>query len=151
MAGGLKDRSAGAVLPQQGSLLPAADLRAGHRQRLKERFTSGGPEALPDYELLELVLFGAIPRRDTKEAKRLLERSGPLRVINAPSERLKEIKGRRGYRRHAPEAGPGGGPALDARQHHAAPRAGVVGLGAGILPCRHGVRGTRAVPHPFSR
>lgn len=95
MAGGLKDRSAGAVLPQQGSLLPAPDLRAGHRQRLKERFTSGGPEALPDYELLELVLFGAIPRRDTKDlAKRLLERFGSFaEVINAPPERLKEIKG----------------------------------------------------------
>ena len=95
MAGGLKDRNAGAVLPQQGSLLPAPDLRSGHRQRLKERFTSGGPEALPDYELLELVLFGAIPRRDTKDlAKRLLERFGSFaEVINAPPERLKEIKG----------------------------------------------------------
>lgn len=95
MAGGLKDRSAGAVLPEQGSLLPAPDLRAGHRQRLKERFTSGGPEALPDYELLEMVLFGAIPRRDTKDlAKRLLERFGSFaEVINAPPDRLKEIKG----------------------------------------------------------
>ena len=95
MAGGLKDRNAGAVLPQQGSLLPAPDLRSGHRQRLKERFTSGGPEALPDYELLELVLFGAIPRRDTKDlAKQLLERFGSFaEVINAPPERLKEIKG----------------------------------------------------------
>jgi DNA repair protein RadC len=95
MAGGLKDRSAGAVLPQQGSLLPAPDLRAGHRQRLKDRFTSGGPEALPDYELLELVLFGAIPRRDTKDlAKRLLARFGSFaEVINAPPERLREIKG----------------------------------------------------------
>lgn len=95
MAGGLKDRSAGAVLPEQGSLLPAPDLRAGHRQRLKERFTSGGSEALPDYELLEMVLFGAIPRRDTKDlAKRLLERFGSFaEVINAPPDRLKEIKG----------------------------------------------------------
>jgi DNA repair protein RadC len=95
MAGGLKDRSAGAVLPQQGSLLPAPDLRAGHRQRLKERFTSGGSEALPDYELLELVLFGAIPRRDTKDlAKRLLARFGSFaEVINAPPERLREVKG----------------------------------------------------------
>jgi DNA repair protein RadC len=95
MAGGLKDRSAGAVLPQQGSLLPAPGLRAGHRQRLKERLTSGGPEALPDYELLELVLFGAIPRRDTKDlAKRLLARFGSFaEVINAPPERLREVKG----------------------------------------------------------
>lgn len=96
MAGGLKDRSAGAVLPQQGSLLPEPpDLQAGHRQRLKERFASGGPEALADYELLELVLFSAIPRRDTKPlAKRLLGRFGSFaEVINAPPERLKEVSG----------------------------------------------------------
>ncbi len=95
MSGGLKDRSAGVVVPEQGSLLPEPDQRAGHRQRLKERFVSGGPELLPDYELLELVLFSAIPRRDTKPtAKRLLERFGSFaEVINAPPERLKEVKG----------------------------------------------------------
>jgi DNA repair protein RadC len=95
MGGGLKDRSAGPVLPQQGSLLPEPDLRAGHRQRLKERFANAGPEALPDYELLELVLFSAIPRRDTKPlAKRLLDRFGSFaEVINAPPERLKEVEG----------------------------------------------------------
>ena len=67
----------------------------GHRQRLKTRFTSAGPEALPDYELLELVLFSAIPRRDTKPmAKRLLERFGSFaEVVNAPPERLKEVEG----------------------------------------------------------
>jgi DNA repair protein RadC len=95
MGGGLKDRSDGAVLPQQGTLLPEPDLRSGHGQRLKERFVAGGPEALPDYELLELVLFSAIPRRDTKPtAKRLIERFGSFaEVINAPPERLKEVKG----------------------------------------------------------
>jgi DNA repair protein RadC len=95
MVGALKDRSAGAVLPEQGSLLPDEDQRAGHRQRLRERFVSGGPEALPDYELLELVLFAAIPRRDTKPlAKRLLARFGSFaEVINAAPERLKEVKG----------------------------------------------------------
>jgi DNA repair protein RadC len=59
----------------------------GHRQRLKDRFTIGGPEALPDYELLELVLFSAIPRRDTKSlAKALLEKFNDsfAEVINAP-------------------------------------------------------------------
>ncbi|TGV56914.1 hypothetical protein EN792_076060, partial [Mesorhizobium sp. M00.F.Ca.ET.149.01.1.1] len=34
----------------------------GHRDRLRERFTAGGPDALPDYELLELLLFRLIPR-----------------------------------------------------------------------------------------
>jgi DNA repair protein RadC len=95
MSGGLKDRSAGTIVPGQASLLPEPDLHKGHRQRLKERFASAGPEALPDYELLELVLFSAIPRRDTKPlAKRLLERFGSFaEVINAPPERLREVKG----------------------------------------------------------
>jgi len=92
MSGGLKDRGA---RPEQGSLLEAGDPNAGHRQRLKQRFVDGGPEALADYELLELVLFSAIPRRDTKPlAKRLIERFGSFaEVINAPPERLKEVKG----------------------------------------------------------
>ena len=38
----------------------------GHRQRLRQRFAAGGADALPDYELLELLLFMAIPQRDTK-------------------------------------------------------------------------------------
>ncbi len=94
MVGGLKDRSSG-VLPAQESLLPEEDQRTGHRQRLRDRFASGGAEALPDYELLELVLFSAIPRRDTKPlAKRLLARFGSFaEVVNAPPERLKEVKG----------------------------------------------------------
>lgn len=95
MAGGLKDRAAGP--PEQGTLLPDSqpDPNAGHRQRLKQRFMAGGAGALPDYELLELILFGAIPRRDTKPlAKRLLERFGSFpEVVNAPPERLKEVKG----------------------------------------------------------
>jgi DNA repair protein RadC len=93
MTGGLKDR--GADLPQQGTLMPEPDPNAGHRQRLKHRFLAGGAAALPDYELLELILFSAIPRRDTKPvAKRLLERFGSFpEVINAPPERLREVKG----------------------------------------------------------
>jgi DNA repair protein RadC len=92
MSGGLKDSGPG---PEQKSLFKDADQRAGHRQRLKDRFVAGGPEALPDYELLELVLFNAIPRRDTKPvAKRLIERFGSFaEVVNAPPERLKEVKG----------------------------------------------------------
>ena len=92
MSGGLKDRGAG---PGQSSLFQDVDHRAGHRQRLKDRFVNAGPEALPDYELLELVLFNAIPRRDTKPAaKRLIERFGSFaEVVNAPPERLREVKG----------------------------------------------------------
>jgi DNA repair protein RadC len=67
----------------------------GHRQRLRERFMKGGADALPDYELLELVLYGALLRRDTKElAKRLIARFGSFaEVINAPEARLEEVKG----------------------------------------------------------
>ena len=66
----------------------------GHRSRLRERFNSGGADALPDYELLELVLFRTVPRRDTKElAKRLISHFGSFaEVINAPENRLAEVK-----------------------------------------------------------
>jgi DNA repair protein RadC len=91
----MKDRAAGADLPPQASFLKGAEPNAGHRQRLKQRFVRGGPEAMPDYELLELLLFSVIPRRDTKPlAKLLLEQFGSFaEVINASPERLKEVKG----------------------------------------------------------
>jgi len=67
----------------------------GHRERLRARFLKGGADAMPDYELLELTLFAAIPRRDTKPlAKALLKRFGSFaEVIAAPRERLLEIPG----------------------------------------------------------
>jgi DNA repair protein RadC len=98
MSRGLKDASVSADLFQQEVQPPRPKAHAhhdGHRGRLKERFNCA-PEALPDYELLELVLFGAIRRRDTKSlAKDLLEKfNGSFaEVINAPPERLKEVKG----------------------------------------------------------
>ncbi len=68
---------------------------AGHRQRLRNRFLQGGPDALPDYELLELLLFQAQPRRDTKPlAKELLKRFGSFAdVISAAPAELSEISG----------------------------------------------------------
>lgn len=68
---------------------------AGHRERLRERFRLTGETALPDYELLELLLFSALPRRDTKKvAKELLARFGTFSgVLGAPRARLKEISG----------------------------------------------------------
>jgi DNA repair protein RadC len=62
----------------------------GHRQRLRDRFMTGGADALPDYELLELLLFSAIPRRDTKPlAKQLIARFGDFAgVISAPPAQL---------------------------------------------------------------
>ena len=67
----------------------------GHRDRLRARFREGGAAALADYELLEMALFRALPRRDTKPmAKALLKRFGSLsEVLAAPSERLKEVDG----------------------------------------------------------
>jgi DNA repair protein RadC len=67
----------------------------GHRERLRRRFREGGADALPDYELLELILFRAAPRRDTKPlAKALIARFGTFaEALNAPEELLREIPG----------------------------------------------------------
>ncbi|RMF10830.1 MAG: JAB domain-containing protein [Alphaproteobacteria bacterium] len=67
----------------------------GHRQRLKERFLRKGPDALSDYELLELLLCLAIPRRDVKPiAKALMKRFGGFAgVVAAAPDQLKEIDG----------------------------------------------------------
>jgi DNA repair protein RadC len=67
----------------------------GHRVRLRQRFLQAGSDALHDYEMLELILFRAIPRRDVKPlAKELLKKFGSLaEVIAAPVERLKEVGG----------------------------------------------------------
>ena len=67
----------------------------GHRQRLRERFRSAGAAALSDYELLEMVLFAAQPRRDMKPlAKALLKRFGSFaEVIHAPETLLREVDG----------------------------------------------------------
>ncbi len=93
-----------APLPLFGSdEAPAAVLPDGripsyirdHRQRLRERFMSGGAAALPDYELLELVLFRAIPRQDVKPlARRLLDLFDDFSaVISAPVARLEQVAG----------------------------------------------------------
>lgn len=67
----------------------------GHRDRLRARFRSAGAEALSDYELLELVLFRALPRRDVKPlAKALIQAFGSFaETVHAPDARLREIGG----------------------------------------------------------
>ncbi|MEM5582318.1 DNA repair protein RadC [Roseibium sp. AS2] len=67
----------------------------GHRQRLRDRFRKTGEQDLADYELLEFLLFSALPRQDTKPiAKALLKRFGSFpAALAAPRERLKEIAG----------------------------------------------------------
>jgi len=66
-----------------------------HRKRLRARFREGGAQAMPDYEILELVLFRAIPRQDVKPlARALLDRFGDFnRVLSAPPERLRDVNG----------------------------------------------------------
>ena len=68
---------------------------SGHRARLRARFLAAGPDALADYELLELLLFLARPRADVKPlAKALLARFGSFaEVISAEPERLAEVRG----------------------------------------------------------
>lgn len=68
---------------------------ADHRARLRDRFMQGGAAAMPDYELLELVLFRAVPRQDMKPlARRLLDRFGDFnRVLSADPARLADVDG----------------------------------------------------------
>ena len=75
--------------------LPGKPHFVNHRQRLRDRFMKAGTTALADYELLELLLFRAIPRRDVKPlAKTLLAEFGDFnRVISAPVARLCRIEG----------------------------------------------------------
>ncbi|MEE8295318.1 MAG: DNA repair protein RadC [Sphingomonadales bacterium] len=67
----------------------------GHRQRLKNRFLKSGAEAMQDYELLEILLFLAVPRRDVKPlAKDLINKFGSFaETISAEPARLREVKG----------------------------------------------------------
>jgi DNA repair protein RadC len=67
----------------------------GHRERLKARFREKGADSVADYELLELLLFQVVPRRDTKPlAKELLTKFGSFsEVIAAPEARLREFDG----------------------------------------------------------
>lgn len=67
----------------------------GHRERLRGRFRNVGADALSDYELLEMVLFRALPRRDVKPiAKDLIQRFGSFaEVVHAPEARLREVNG----------------------------------------------------------
>jgi DNA repair protein RadC len=67
----------------------------GHRERLRKRFRGAGADALSDYELLEMVLFRAIARRDVKPlAKLLIGKFGSFaEVVHAPDARLREVAG----------------------------------------------------------
>ena len=98
---GMADPRPTAAEPDEVDCVPA--LPAGrlpsyitdHRARLRDRFMSGGAAALPDYEMLELILFRAIPRRDVKPLARLLiDTFGDFNgVLSAPAARLRDVDG----------------------------------------------------------
>jgi DNA repair protein RadC len=81
--------------PTQIKVPAPVDDKLGHRERLRERFRTGGSDALADYELLEMILFRVFQRGDTKPlAKALLRRFGTFaEVIAAPPERIMEVDG----------------------------------------------------------
>lgn len=80
---------------KSGEEAPPYNPNAGHRDRLRERFRRAGVEAVQDYELLELILFRVIQRKDVKPlAKEIIRTFGGLpQALAAPIERLTEIKG----------------------------------------------------------
>lgn len=79
--------------PKPGTEQERKPHHAGHRQRLRERFAKAGADGIADYELLELLLFRAIPRRDVKPlAKSLIDRFGSFgATIAADPTRLREV------------------------------------------------------------
>lgn len=84
--------------PQDKRKSPAKTAKphyAGHRARLRERFLKAGGEALADYEMMELVLFRVIPRRDVKPlAKSLIDRFGGFaEAVGAPTAQLSAVPG----------------------------------------------------------
>ena len=102
---------------------PAAN--EGHRERLRTRFLKTGPEGLPDYELLELLLFNAIVRRDTKALAKRQRREA--RVCSHPSARsLTQTCGGRlavTCRSGGPSVGPLAKGCIDALDRFSAPPA----------------------------
>jgi DNA repair protein RadC len=86
----MSNKAAQTKIPQK----PAPHYK-GHRDRLRQRFAQGGTDALADYELLEIILFMAIPRRDVKPlAKELLKKYNSLpELLSAPIHQLTQTAG----------------------------------------------------------
>lgn len=88
-------KAADAASREGAGLRDSAPHYHGHRQRLRDRFMDAGEAALADYEMLELLLFRAIARRDVKPlAKALIARFGSYaETVAARPERLREVDG----------------------------------------------------------
>lgn len=89
------DRNETPVKEKQQTSTAPTDYRHGHRERLKQRFSRGGPSSIADHELLEMILFRVHTRRDVKPiAHQLLAKFGDLSaVMSAPDEQLLSVKG----------------------------------------------------------
>ena len=79
----------------QASVVDPKKLQHRHRANVRARFLNGGAQAIADFELLELVIFRAIPHRDVRPlCKLLLRQFGSFgNVITAPQSDLKKIAG----------------------------------------------------------
>lgn len=86
------DEDIAAIAPKRDATQPYV---THHRDRLRERFLTGGSDAVPDYEVLELILFRAIPRQDVKPlAYALIAHFGDFnRVLSAPIKHLLAVPG----------------------------------------------------------
>lgn len=91
----MSDAAPKSTPPEPQTLKPEAPHHTGHRDRLRARFVKSGAGACEDYELLELLLFSAIPRRDVKPlAKALLKQFGSIAaVLAADMQDLSKVKG----------------------------------------------------------
>ena len=71
------------------------DIHSGHRQRLRQRYINDGLDSFEDHQILELILFYSVARKDTNElAHRLLDKFGSLaRVLDAKPEELEQVEG----------------------------------------------------------
>ena len=135
-----------------GASRPATSPHAGHRQRLRTRAAISFA-ALPDYELLELLLSRSLPPRRLKPiAKALLARFGGLAgVLGAEREELQDSAGRRRRRGARSQAAARGDGASRARRDCEAHRDLLLERPAGLCPGRHGQRPARAVPGDVPR
>ncbi|KAG1700622.1 hypothetical protein GQR58_005309 [Nymphon striatum] len=130
-----------------GEATPDPSQMRGHRSRLKARFMKNGASALAEYELLELVLFRSIPRRDTKPlAKQLINVFGSFaEVLAAPQERLQEIKGLGQSTITDFQIVKASAEALVSGEVREKAPAWILVICHRLLPCSNGIRGQRAV------
>ena len=125
----------------------------GHRERLRERFREAGAEALSDYELLEMLLFRAIPQRDVKPlAKELIAKFGSFaEVVAAPHARLTEVKGLGDAAITELKIVQAAASRLSARRGEKTAGAVVVVDACSTIAAPPGLRRPRAVPRPIPR